>query len=304
MEVQAELLVATDDDHDVRIREVISLLDPDSGNLLTDGAEMSVIGTVGDGENDSFRYRIEVDGVAEGQADLFVVHLAVDGLDAPPMTAAQGQEISDTSWVLSGELPLGQDAQDGHMLELESWVELPEGGISEYAATPVLRDGGVEAWEGQATAFNGGVLTDLDRMGTVTVRFELESERDGIKRFEIVSGTMEWSASGTAYPPEGPCQYQFGPIDVPVVPFTGNRLTIDTTTTPATYTGFAQTEGDVVRLAEDCGDDGAFSTRPSLIWFNTQGAENLTVSSDGNSITGSNSNVSSNSDWQWTFTRK
>jgi hypothetical protein len=242
--------------------------------------------------------------VAEGQADLFVVHLAVDGLDAPPMTAAQGQEISDTSWVLSGELPLGQDAQDGHMLELESWVELPEGGISEYAATPVLRDGGVEAWEGQATAFNGGVLTDLDRMGTVAVRFELESERDGIKRFEIVSGTMEWSASGTAYPPEGPCPYQFGPIDVPVVPFTGNRLTIDTTTTPATYTGFAQTEGDVVRLAEDCGDDGAFSTRPSLIWFNTQGAENLTVSSDGNSITGSNSNVSSNSDWQWTFTRK
>lgn len=298
--IQAELLVATDDDHDLRIREVISLLDPDNGSLLTDGAEVSVVGTVGDGVNDSFRYRIQVDGVAEGQADLFVVHFAIDGLDAPLMTAAEGEAISDTSWVLSGELPLGEDAQDGQMLELESWVELPEGGISEHAVTPVLRDR-VEAWEGQATAFNGGVLTDFGRTGTVTVRFELESENNGIKRFEVVSGTMEWSITGTVHPPEGPCTFQFGPIDVPVVPFTGNRLTIDTTTTPATYSGFGQTQGDEIRLAEGCGD-GAFSTRPSLIWFSTDGAENLTVSLDGNSITGSN--ASSTSDWQWTFTRE
>jgi hypothetical protein len=203
--------------------------------------------------------------------------------------------------VLTGELPLGQDAQDGQMLALESWVELPEGGISEHSATPVIRGPGVEAWEGQLTAFNGGVLTDLDRNGTVTVRFELVSENNGIKRFEIVGGTMEWSISGTVYPPEGPCQYQFGPIDVPVVPFTGNRLSIDTKTSPATYSGFAQTEGDEIRVAEECGD-GAFSTRPRLIWFNTDGAENLTVSPDGNTISGSN--ASGTSDWQWTFTRK
>jgi hypothetical protein len=137
-------------------------------------------------------------------------------------------------------------------------------------------------------------------MGTVTVRFEFKSENNGIKRFEVVSGTMEWSGYGTVYPPAGPCQYQFGPIDVPVVPLTGNRLSIDTTTTPATYTGFGQTQGDEIRLAEEC-EDGAFSTRPRQIWFSTGDTENL-VSPDGNSITGSN--ASSTSDWQWTFTRK
>ncbi len=297
----AELLVATDNENDPRIREVISLLDPDSGSLLTDGAEIGVIGTIGDGENDSFQYRIQIDGVTEGQAELFIVHFAIDGLDAPLMTAAEGEAISETSWVLTGELPLGQDAQDGQMLVLESWVELPEGGISEHAATPVIRGPGVEAWEGQLTAFNGGVFTDLDRWGTVTVRFELVSEDKKTKRFEIVGGTMQWSISGTVHPPSGPCQFQFGPIDVPVVHFTGNRLVIDTKKTPATYSGFGQTEGDEIRVAEECGE-GAFSTRPRLIWFNTDGAENLTVSPDGNTITGSH--ASGNSDWQWTFTRK
>ncbi len=300
--IRAELLVETDNENDVRIREVISLLDPDSGSLLTDGAEIGVIGTIGDGENDSIQYRIQIDGVADGQADLYVVHFAVDGLDAPLMTAAEGEAISETSWVLTGELPLGQDAQVGQMLAFESWVELPEGGISEHAATPVIRGPGVEAWEGQATGFTVGILTELQWGGTATVRFELKSENNGIKRFEIVGGSMQWSISGTVHPPSGPCSFQFGPIEVPVVPFTGNRLSVDTKTTPATYSGFGQTEGGEIRVAEECGELGAYSTRPRLIWFNTDGAENLTVSPDGNTITGSNS--SSTSDWQWTFTRK
>ena len=45
----------------------------------------------------------------------------------------------------------------------------------------------------------------------------------------------------------------------------GNRLVVDTTQIPATYSGFGQTEGVAeIRLAEGCGD-GAVSTHPRLI---------------------------------------
>ena len=300
VDYEAELLVATDDDRDVRIREVITLLHPVDGTPLTDGTAIPVVGTAGDGVADSFAYRIQIDGVPEGEADTFVVHLAVDGIDAPPMTAAEGQAIGESSWIVSGELPLGQDAANEQSLELESWVELPEGGTSEHAATPILREM-VEAWEGRSSTVFVGVLTDTTIRATATVRFELVRESRGIKTFEIVSGNMEWSISGTVYPPSGECHYGFGPIDVPIIHATGNRLSIDTNTVPATYTGFGNTIGDEIRVATGCGE-GAYSTRPRTVWFSTLDAENLNVSPDGNRISGSNS--SNTSQWNWTFDRR
>ncbi len=147
-----------------------------------------------------------------------------------------------------------------------------------------------------------GALTDMTVSATANVRFELVRESGGQKHFEVVDGTMLYAVSGSQFRAFGsPCPYTFGPIEVPVVHTLGGGLTIDTTTSPATYHAFGQTRGDEIRVAEEC-DDLAFSTRPRAVWLYTVDADDLVVSEDGTHIPGTNSN--DRSVWEWHLTRR
>lgn len=83
------------DGSDLRIREVVTLLDPSTGAELTSGARVGAVGVAGDGDADAAPFRVRVEGVLEEHAGDVTVHVTVDGVAAQPIPLADGTKNDD-----------------------------------------------------------------------------------------------------------------------------------------------------------------------------------------------------------------
>jgi hypothetical protein len=120
-----------------RGREVITMLQPVFRNELEEGDALPTIGVAGDGENDELLLLVQIDGIDEDQnPDEFIIHVSVDGQELDE-TLKPEEKIGEYSYWGLGQLPLPFDASERDVVELEAWVELPEGGDSRHVLEEV-----------------------------------------------------------------------------------------------------------------------------------------------------------------------
>ena len=179
-----------------------------------------------------------------------ILHIVINDVAIEPRLLSHGTIVNDYARRFKGTVALDADLSTGQDVELQAWVELPDGGHSEQRITQVVEEPDdevlVEAWVGQATNVFVGGLTDQTRRATVTVRFEQTpspSHAPYRKTFRAASGRVSYSMSGSVQPFfDDRCTYSFGPIEFDIGTSDG-RLEIDTRTSPASYTGFGSTDG-------------------------------------------------------------
>jgi hypothetical protein len=176
---------------DLRIRDIVYLRHPDSGEILDTSAPVSIEGVPGDGENDSVPWVVEVEGITAEEASGATLHVAIDGVEAEPEDlSAWAADIDDMRRV-TGLLDLGYDVEGDITVDARAWVELPSGGISEHETDTSLSTGPCVA--GTWTIRNGDVQRILaSSLGDVAV----EVFADG-----TVTATFD---------PDGTVVYQFG----------------------------------------------------------------------------------------------
>ncbi|HET7273777.1 MAG TPA: Ig-like domain-containing protein, partial [Longimicrobiaceae bacterium] len=174
---------------DLRLREIIWTLDPLTKAEVVDGVTYPLTGVPQDGKRDSLAFAIRVDGVEEGQAAGFTVHVSVDGVEVSNggWSLADGEETEDYTWVLEKKAELLFDAEHEQEVDIRAWVDLPEGGLSEQTVTVTLSPPDlVLSWESEIQIQYPEHLFQLRAAAEV----ELALNEDGSAY--IGSGTLEY----------------------------------------------------------------------------------------------------------------
>ncbi len=128
----AELKMVLDQGSDPRGREVVIMIQPIFRELLEENDALPVDGVAGDGEDDELFILIQVDGVDEDQdIEDFEIHLAIDGEELSK-TFKPTEQVGDYSYRTFEIISLPFDAADRDFVELEAWVDLPEGGDTRH----------------------------------------------------------------------------------------------------------------------------------------------------------------------------
>jgi len=128
----AELKMVLDGGTDPRGREVVFMVQPIFREILEENDALPTEGVAGDGEDDELLIMIQVDGVDEDQKpEDFEIHLAVDGEELSK-TFKPSEKFGDYSYRSIEILSLPFDAAERDFVELEAWVDLPEGGDTRH----------------------------------------------------------------------------------------------------------------------------------------------------------------------------
>jgi hypothetical protein len=168
-EVDAELLHFSPGT-DLRLREVIELQHPDTGEMLTSG-EMVPLGSDADGH--TLPVRVQVDGVLDGQAGDFEVEVIVNGVTLVDdwRLDRDGGAVADETWRIEDDLGLPVGMDDTTELTIDARVTLPEGGISQHVVT--INSAGYELHLEAEMHTTAGAMTDLVRVeGSFPLSFD------------------------------------------------------------------------------------------------------------------------------------
>ena len=128
---------------DLQIREVVTLLNPGSGQKLTETDRVQIEGIPGDGEEDSAPFLVRVDGVLAEHAEDVILHVSVDDVEADPVPVSTGTPNEKDQWILEGEIPLGYDLEEDRPVDFLARVELVSQGESEHGSGAILTG---ESW--------------------------------------------------------------------------------------------------------------------------------------------------------------
>jgi hypothetical protein len=257
---------------DHRLREVVVLRDPDTLEELTNASKIVVDGFLGDGSDDALRLVIDVDGMTAADAAATSLSLVIDGWSAPPMPLTG----DDWAWVgstmtrrLTTTIQTPHDFATGATISLWAHVALADGGLSEHAVSPTVRDVGSlpHTWVGTST-----VITRLSATGsaaitrTATVSFTRDpsqSPSSPYPKYLSDGGTMTWRISGTY---ESGCSDSSTTITVPIPPRVQDYIWFDVTVAPFAYDAFGSLPtGPSVTVTNSC--SGTYSTTASGVWM-------------------------------------
>jgi hypothetical protein len=294
----AELLIGAPK---LRIRELLTVRDDATGQPLASGEAIHVDGHPEDGSPDSLQLVFDVDGIEDGEADKYVLHLEVDGAPFSPMVlGATGAQSGPYTWSLRSVVPLGFDVRSGQVLKIHAWVELPEGGQSGVEVAPQVTQRAVglgQVYQGTATRvwnLNGGPTVTAK----ASVTFKLDGSLDQPEaRYSVVEGTMTVTFSDN--PASNICRYS-GSVVVPMPMNPLTRITVDTRTLK--YSGYGQSAGPFVTVTEECPGQAPHSALmdSSSIWFVANESDGFVT--DGSGIEG-NFQSSATSRFTWSFGR-
>ena len=292
VETAADLIIGT---QDVRIRDLVRVYDRETLQPLTSGSLTTIRGYTDDDEPDRIVLPMDFWGVGAENAGAYVVHVSVDGTSylADPLDQIATQ-TGDYRWHAEVEVDLGFDVHEKQPLEIVVTLDLPEGGTSVYAATPLATSPGFKpgkTWAGHFTrTFSDGYIR-IDIV--VDATFERDPSQDPKSlhpKFVLTGGTMLW----TLHDEEGDgCVHTAPDTVTPLVADDGSYLKFDLEAEPPEYMGFARQEGELVELVRTCpgtGQDPVVShTAAGGVWFQASGDRHLVVS--GTSITGMSENA-------------
>ena len=253
------------DDGDLRIREVVTVLNPATGLELTPADNVAIEGTTGDGEPDAAPYLVRVDGVKEEFAADMVVHVEVDGIAAEPTTLSDGDRNENDQWTVSGVVPLGYDLEDDRDVTFRAWTELHSGGESDHETEATLTgEEPIMGYEWVMVSTNRVHNQSMERVNESTAELVLEFEEgqdfnEPHPRYVVTGGTVTYgdrssSALGCTYSGGG-LTFEVTPEMSPPVmekPFAPSVLIFDTTVTPVEYHGVIFTQGPDDTVTQDC----------------------------------------------------
>ncbi len=279
---------------DLRVRDVVTLLDPASHQPLTPSSVVGIDGTMGDGEPDGAPYLVRVDGVIPDLATQARLHVAIDGIEADAVPVSIGEVDDHDQWMVRGTAPLGYDLQEEKAATFRAWVELPDGGESddEVVATvsgdePIMG----HTWELEAvhtSGWTGGIPhTPYTATAHLTLRFAPgQAAAELHPKYVVTGGTVTYDYSHTYYD----CSYTAPPITFEVTEGVSqdSHLSFDTAPNPVRYSGVIYTQGPEIQVVESCGDESSTRTqRAANTWLLFNPADAQAVSGDRRSIVGS-----------------
>jgi hypothetical protein len=276
---------------DHRLREIGWLEHPETQASLENEDVVTIPGKVGDGLPDAVPFLVRVDGVDQ-EPDQFVVHVTIDGVEAPAKQLSAGTQIGEREWRVAGSVGVGRDLEKGEVLSVRAWVELPDQGVSETVRSITVDGDEVtdpwasEYWMGQTTAvldspLFGATIVEV----TAQVRFDPTGPADpytGIQHFELTQGTLAWSTSGSVSVSGEDCTYGYGPVEYPLPPGSG-YVDINRDASPPTYRGYGEFSGPTIEISTSCADFD-FTTRVNPPWFGA--LDSRPLSSDGTVMAG------------------
>jgi hypothetical protein len=288
---------------DLRIREVVTVLNPGSGEALSATDLVSIQGTQGDGEPDAAPFLVRVDGVKPELAAEMMVHVSIDGVESDPVPLAGGQADDEDRWTVGGVVPLSYDLTEATPVTIRAWVNLHDGGESRHETGATLS--GEEpimgtVWEMEAVHTSGWTTASgvPHTPYTATAHLTLglapgQSAGEPHPRYIVTGGTVTFDYNHTYYN----CT-----STAPVLTFEvtedvslESELRFDTTVNPVRYSGLIYTQGPELEVFETCGDGGNTRIhRATNTWLLLESQDALPVSSDRRSITGTDRNENSN----------
>jgi hypothetical protein len=291
----------------LRIRETAWLRNPDDGGPLANGDEIAIVGELGDGEPDTVKWIVDIDGVFGEEPEHTSMAIYIDTLEAGSELVADLKQIDDYTFRAEGEFELPYDLEEGAQLSLEAIVNLPEGGPSRHSLTVEVTDetdiGRI--WKGEASVTADTLWQGVTLTKTATVEFtrDRHEKPDATKvTFNVTAGSMTWTMAGG----DGKCSYVGGPVTVPLTQGDhGGGLTFDLTKPGAvTYSGHAGVaSGPEIQVMVDCaGLDRSFITRADgEVW---KAPMDLVWVMDGPEISGSyRMDAQITGTYDWTFTK-
>lgn len=288
---------------DSRIRDLPTILNPETGQPLARGDSIAISGGMGDGENDRVPYMLAVDGIKADEAAVTSLTLTIDGeeMELPLDTGTPSGE----SWTLEGEIELPYDVVDATEVDIGVTVELPEGGESTQESWMVLT--GQTGGEWTLTIDYSWVPVD-EEFGTgepksATAELLLAEadfqvpDSDEID-LEVIGGTVVYDPShlDPRY-----CRVIADSIRFEVTPERAgfSRVSIDTSTSPQTFTAFVNIQGPEYTGTQECragtGDDAPEGFQEpedirqgtDLLLLNIEDDDARQLDNQGNSYSGS-----------------
>jgi hypothetical protein len=275
---------------DLRIREIVTLLEPASTLEMTPSSYVLIEGTQNDGEPDDAPWLVRVDGMKPDAAAHATLHVTVDGIAADPVTVGSGTADEKDRWTVQGVIPLGYDLEADKAVTYEAWVELPDEGESRRH-TPATLSGDEpimgREWEFVSTeTFDDPYISPYSSTTHLTLTFaEGQDPKEPHPRYVITGGTVTWDYNFTT----GTCT-----VTSPVFTFdvtdemTGiSKLVFDTTLSSVGYSGELYTNGPEFEVTSYCGDDTFTQTnRANNNWMEWTAEDGQTVSADRRTISG------------------
>lgn len=287
---------------DLRIRDVVSLRSPESGEMLVGGESVAIEGELGDGQPDTVPYQVQVEGIDPTPAAGAIVHVSVGGREAPPAAVASGTEVTPGSWSIEGSITLDHDVTAPEPVELHTWLDLPEGGLSDHRSSATLVGPAPvsSVWKGTGT-YDSELTNDglVHVRATAELTFTLKPGQQPGARYAVYeqsAGTMTWQTIGTA---SDGCAFLSPVVTVPITPdmTASAELAFDTSTTPIEYRAASQvTSGPEVEVTETCPNrTSTYTTRANGTFILAFSDEHRTVV--GNRISGETTLSVANISW-------
>ncbi len=277
---------------DLRIREIVTLLDPASTLQMTPSSYVLIEGTQNDGEPDDAPWLVRVDGLKPDAAAHATLHVTVDGIAADPVPVASGAADEKDRWTVQGITPLGYDLEADKAVTFEAWVELPDEGESRQHTEATLS--GEEPLMGREWEFVSTETVDeyaphttpYSATAHLTLTFAKgQDPKEPHPRYVITGGTVTVDYSHTYYDCTLSGSATFDVTDE----MTGvSELIFDTTLSPVGYSGILYTNGPEFEVQQDCGSSGSstWTNNANNSWMEWTPEDGQTVSADRMTISG------------------
>jgi hypothetical protein len=275
--------VLTVGSRNIRIRELPRVIDARTGQTLIDGGEIEIVGYVDDDKPDSLQLLTEVEGVAAAEGGGYLVHFLIDGQTFATAVVGVRHPLGDYRWTGEAEFALGFDVTKGQTFQIDVIVELAEGGVSVFTASPRATSKEWKlgrVWHGTFTKVADiGVATVMLVVDATFERDPDESATTKYPTFLLKGGTMTWSLTDGG----DNCHWSAPTTTTEFGADEESWLTFNLTTDPIEYRGSAHTSGPQVPLTVTCldGSDPPVTTMEAGgTWFTAPADQHYTVGVD------------------------
>jgi hypothetical protein len=279
---------------DLRIREVVTLLQPVSGEELTPSDRVEIEGTADDGEDDAVPVLVRIDGVKPDLADGMTLHVEVDGAQGDPIPLTSVDPGEEDRWLVSGVVPLHYDVTEDRDVEFRARITLHDGGESRHATSSTI--GGAEPIMGRVWDFeavqssfwvDGTPHTPYGATTRLTLRFAPgQAATEPQPDYVITGGTVTFDYNHTYFDCVTTAPVQT--FDVTPDVARDSRLQFNTGTNPVEYFGLLSTYGPEFTVTTTCGggDPGTRTHRAVNTWLLLAADAARAVAGDRRSFSG------------------
>lgn len=268
----------------LRVREIVALLDPNTGEPLADGGSVEVVGNLGDGEPDKIHWSVGIDGIGPPDLTSTSISVVIDGVVSDAYLPGDGEQVAEDAYRLEGELQMDRDLSEGDVVEVRAVAQLADTGLSEQTLMlKVAADELGQVWKGTfsvSTTYPNSVFPTLT--GTMEFTRVASSKPDArYVRFKLTGGTLTWKIHGSSRN----CDVDGGPEEYKLQPDDSSEILFDTSGESGhgiVYSAHAAlSDGKVVTVKQSCANgEQPYTTHADGTFWLAPPEENWEVTGD------------------------